>query len=122
MTLRVLLAFSCIAMTSLSVVSLSSGSKHTSKTASAATARPVETHHPQGWRFTMPKGDPAKGRPYLKSSSATTAIRFAASSFRIPRKRARAESNGLDASGGIFRRSIMNPNAVVPKTYQEVGR
>ena len=25
----------------------------------------VETHHPAGWRFSMPKGDPVKGREVL---------------------------------------------------------
>ena len=35
-----------------SVVSLSRG----------AEKREIETHHPKGWQFTMPKGDPAKGR------------------------------------------------------------
>ena len=29
---------------------------------SAPAAPRIETHHPIGWRFTMPKGDAAKGR------------------------------------------------------------
>src|SRR5688572_33189217 len=68
MIIRVFLAFSSIAIASLAGIASSLASKHTSKTTSAA-ARPVEMHQPKGWRFTMPKGDPAKGKAVFEKSA-----------------------------------------------------
>jgi Cu/Ag efflux protein CusF len=120
MTLRVLLAFSCIAMISLSVVSLSSGSKHTSKTASAATARPVETHHHSGWRFTMPKGDPAKGKAVFEKFECHYCHEVRGEAFPNPTESA-PELSQMGAMHPVefFAESIMNPDAVVPNAYRQ---
>ena len=119
MTVRVLLAFSCIAISSLSVVPWSLASRHTSKTTSAA-AGPFETHHPKGWRFTMPKGDPAQGKAVFEKFECYYCHEVRGEEFPPPTESAPELSQmGSMHPVEFFAESIMNPNAVVPKVYRE---
>jgi len=119
MTVRVLLVFSCIAITSLSVVAWSLASKHTSNISSAA-ARQVEMHHPKGWRFTLPKGDPTKGKAVFEKFECYYCHEVRGEQFPYPTESA-PELSQMGAMHPVefFAESIMNPNAVVPKAYRE---
>jgi len=94
--------------------------KHTVKTAQNVEKRPVETHHPIGWRFTMPKGDPAKGKTVFEKFECHYCHEVRGEQFPEPVESAPE----LSQMGGLhpvefFAESIMNPNAVVPKTYRD---
>jgi|SRR5687767_3764264 Cu/Ag efflux protein CusF len=119
MIIRVFLAFSSIAIASLAGIASSLASKHTSKTTSAA-ARPVEMHHPKGWRFTMPKGDPAKGKAVFEKFECYYCHEVRGEQFSDPVESAPELSQmGPMHPVEFFAESIMNPNAVVPKVYRE---
>jgi hypothetical protein len=61
--------------------SLSYASKHTARNTPAA--KQGDTHHPKNWRFTMPKGDPAKGRAVFEKFECYYCHESAASSFLL---------------------------------------
>jgi Cu/Ag efflux protein CusF len=91
-------------------------SKHTKKT----TPNAGDMHHPIGWRFTMPKGDAAKGRVVFEKFECHYCHEVRGENFPSPTENAPE----LSQMGGLhpvefFAESIMNPNAVVPKTYRE---
>jgi Cu/Ag efflux protein CusF len=95
-------------------------SKHTKKTTPDAEKRQGQTHHPIGWRFTMPKGDAAKGRAVFEKFECHYCHEVRGESFPSPTENAPE----LSQMGGLhpvefFAESIMNPNAVVPKTYRD---
>ena len=73
-----------------------------------------------GWRFTMPKGDPAKGRAVFEKFECHYCHEVRGENFPSPTENAPE----LSQMGGLhplefFAESIMNPNAVVPKSYRE---
>ena len=114
---RVTLALSCVAMSSLFLIASSSASKHTGKVSSKPA---VESHHPRGWRFTMPKGDAAKGKAVFEKFECYYCHAIRGESFPAPTENAPE----LSQMGGLhplefFAESIMNPNAVVPRSYRE---
>jgi len=120
MTVRVLLGFSCIAMVSLAGMASSLASKHSAKTNAAAAVSTIDTHHPKGWRFTMPTGDPAKGRTVFDKFECHYCHEVRGEQFPAPAENAPE----LSQMGGLhplefFAESIMNPNAYVPKDYRE---
>jgi Cu/Ag efflux protein CusF len=95
-------------------------SKHTKKTTPDAEKRQGQTHHPIGWRFTMPKGDAAKGRAVFEKFECHYCHEVRGENFPSPTENAPE----LSQMGGLhpvefFAESIMNPNAVVPKIYRE---
>lgn len=95
-------------------------SKHTKKTTPDAEKRQAQTHHPIGWRFTMPKGDAAKGRAVFEKFECHYCHEVRGENFPSPTENAPE----LSQMGGLhpvefFAESIMNPNAVVPKIYRE---
>lgn len=117
MMLRLILALSCIAMSCVFLLGSSLASKHTGKTNSS---RAIEQHHPRGWRFTMPKGDPAKGRAVFEKFECYYCHEIRGEGFPAPTESAPE----LSQMGGLhplefFAESIMNPNAVVPRSYRE---
>jgi Cu/Ag efflux protein CusF len=118
MTIRVLLAFSCVAVTFLSLAGLSLASKHAGKATPAA--QPVDTHHPKGWRFTMPKGDPVRGKAVFEKFECHYCHEVRGEQFPSPAENA-PELSQMGALHPIefFAESIMNPNAVVPKAYHD---
>ena len=122
MPLTALVAILCFAINSSLLVfaSLSFASKHTKKTTPDAEKRQGQTHHPIGWRFTMPKGDAAKGRAVFEKFECHYCHEVRGENFPSPTENAPE----LSQMGGLhpvefFAESIMNPNAVVPKTYRE---
>lgn len=78
--------------------------------------RAAETHHPRGWRFTLPKGDLAKGRAAFEKFECYYCHRVRGESFPDP------TDNGPELSQmgplhplEFFAESIVNPSAVAAK-------
>jgi Cu/Ag efflux protein CusF len=120
MPFQALLAVLCVAMSgSLLMWTFPSfASKHTAKITPAAKA--AETHHPQGWRFTMPKGDPAKGRAVFEKFECYYCHEVRGEKFPSPTEYAPELSQmGPMHPVEFFAESIINPNAVVPKSYRQ---
>ncbi len=118
---RALVAASFVAIASsfLILVFPLFASKHTAKT-SPTPARPTETHHPKGWQFTMPKGDPAKGRAVFEKFECHYCHAIRGETFPDPLESAPELSQmGPMHPVEFFAESIMNPNAVVPKSYRQ---
>jgi Cu/Ag efflux protein CusF len=101
----------------LLLTSLSYASKHTAKIKPAA--KQADTHHPKDWRFTMPKGDPAKGRAVFEKFECYYCHEVRGEQFPSPTEHA-PELSQMGAMHPVefFAESIMDPNAVVPKTYR----
>jgi Cu/Ag efflux protein CusF len=117
MSFRGLLRVSCLLVSSalLALPLQSFASNHTKKT----TPNAGVMHHPIGWRFTMPKGDAAKGRAVFKKFECHDCHEVRGENFPFPTENAPE----LSQMGGLhpvefFAESIMDPNAVVPKTYR----
>jgi Cu/Ag efflux protein CusF len=120
MPFQALLAVLCVAMSgSLLMWTFPSfASRHTAKITPAAKA--AETHHPQGWRFTMPRGNPVKGRGVFEKFECYYCHEVRGEQFPSPTENAPELSQmGSMHPVEFFAESIMNPNAVVPKVYRE---
>lgn len=80
----------------------------------------IEHHHPQNWRFTLPKGDPAKGRAIFVKYQCYDCHEVRGEDFPEPLEESAPELSQMASSHPIefFAESIINPNAVVPKAYQ----
>jgi Cu/Ag efflux protein CusF len=94
-------------------------SKHTLKPTSSGTLPSVETHHPQGWRFTMPKGDPVKGKAVFEKFECYYCHEVRGEQFPPPTE----DAPEFGQMGGLhpiefFAESIINPNAYVAKAYR----
>ena len=118
MSFQGLLRVSCLLISSaLFALPLQSfASKHTKKPTPTA----GDMHHPIGWRFTMPKGDAAKGRAVFEKFECHYCHEVRGENFPFPTEKAPE----LSQMGGLhpvefFAESIMNPNAVVPKVYRQ---
>jgi len=85
-----------------------------------AAAQPIETHHPQGWRFAIPKGDPTKGKAVFDKFECYYCHEVRGEQFPSPAEDA-PELSQMGAMHPVefFAESIMNPNAVVPKAYRQ---
>ena len=122
MGLRVLLAVLSIALSTvlLSDFFPSFASKHAVKLRPVFAAGSIETHHPQGWRFTMPKGDATKGKAVFEKFECYYCHEVRGEQFPYPTENA-PELSQMGAMHPVefFAESIMNPNAVVPKAYRE---
>ena len=89
------------------------------KVTPAFAAESIQTHHPQGWRFTMPKGDPAKGKAVFEKYECYYCHEVRSEKFPYPTEHAPELSQmGPMHPVEFFAESIMNPNAVVPKGYR----
>ena len=120
MPFQALLAVLCLAMGSsvLMFESTTLASKHTAKITPATKA--TDTHHPQGWRFTMPKGDPAKGRTVFEKFECYYCHEIRGEQFPSSTENAPELSQmGPMHPVEFFAESIMDPNAVVPKAYRD---
>lgn len=122
MSFRVLAAILCVAIGSSFWLPNppSFASKHVVKRTPAAAARTIEAHHPKGWRFTMPKGDPVKGKAVFEKFECYYCHEVRGEQFPSPTENAPE----LSQMGGLhpvefFAESIMNPNALVPKPYRD---
>lgn len=120
MTIRVFVVFSSIAMGSLFAPAISFASKHAGKATPAVPARATENHHSKDWRFSLPKGDAAKGRAVFDKFECYYCHQVRGEQFPYPVESA-PELSQMGAMHPVefFAESIINPNAVVPKTYQE---
>ena len=120
MPFQALLAVLCLAMGSSFLVFAvpSFASKHTTKTMPAA--KRADTHHPMGWRFTLPKGDPVKGRSVFEKFECSYCHEVRGEQFPPPTENAPELSQmGPLHPVEFFAESIMNPNAVVPQAYRD---
>jgi Cu/Ag efflux protein CusF len=86
----------------------------------ARTPPAEEHHHPQNWRFTLPKGDPVNGRAVFVKYECYNCHEVRGEDFPEPFEESAPELSQMAPSHPIefFAESIINPNAVVPKTYQ----
>ena len=85
-------------------------------------AAEVEMHHPKGWTFTMPKGDPVKGRAVFDKFSCYSCHEVRGEKFPAPDK-GQAVGPELSQMGPMhpleyFTESTINPNAVGAKKYR----
>ena len=118
MALRVYLAVLSIGVGAL--VFSPFASNHGIKVTPAFAAQPIETHHPQGWRFTMPKGDPTKGKFVFEKFECYYCHEVRGEQFPSPAE----DAPELSQMGPLhpiefFAESVMNPNAVVPKAFRQ---
>jgi len=118
MPFQALVVVLCLAISTSLLLSASSSfaSKHTKKTKPNS----ADAHHPIGWRFTLPKGDPAKGRAVFEKFECHYCHEVRGENFPSPTEKAPelSQMSGLHPVE-FFAESIMNPNAVVPKSYRE---
>ena len=79
-----------------------------------------EHHHPQNWRFVLPKGDPVKGRAVFVKYECFNCHEVQGEDFPEAFEESAPELSQMASSHPIefFAESIINPNAVVPKSYQ----
>src|SRR6516162_7659192 len=88
---------------------------------SAHAAEPPHEHqHPTNWRFTLPKGDPVKGRAVFVKYECFDCHEVRGEDFPEPTEEKAPELSQMGPEHPIefFAESIINPNAVVPKAYQ----
>lgn len=90
--------------------------------ASRIDAAEPEMHHPKGWTFTMPKGDPAKGRAVYDKFSCYSCHEIRGEKFP-PLDKSQAVGPELSQMGPLhpleyFTESIVNPSAVGAKKYR----
>jgi len=81
----------------------------------------AEMHHPKGWQFTAPKGDPAKGRVVFDKFSCYSCHDVRGEKF--PQPTGEAVGPELSQMGPLhpleyFTESVMNPGAVGAKRYR----
>lgn len=118
MPFKALVAVLCLAVSNSLLLSASSSfaSKHTKKTKPNS----ADAHHPIGWRFTLPKGDPAKGKAVFEKFECHYCHEVRGENFPSPTENAPelSQMSGLHPVE-FFAESILNPNAVVPKSYRE---
>ena len=85
-------------------------------------AAEVEMHHPKGWTFTMPKGDPVKGRTVFDKFSCYSCHEVRGEKFP-PLDKGQAVGPELSQMGPMhpleyFTESTINPNVVGAKKYR----
>jgi len=82
----------------------------------------AEMHHPKGWAFTMPKGDPVKGRAVYDKFNCYACHEIRGEKFP-PLDKSQAVGPELSQMGPLhpleyFTESIVNPTAVAAKKYR----
>lgn len=82
----------------------------------------VEMHHPKGWTFKMPKGDPVKGRAVFDKFSCYSCHEVRGEKFPAPDK-SQAVGPELSQMGPLhpleyFTESTINPDVVGAKKYR----
>ena len=118
MSCRVLGAALWLAIASYFLIGIlpSFASKHTANPAAAGN---IENHHPKGWRFTLPKGDPTNGKAVFEKFECYYCHEVRGERFPDPVESAPELSQmGPMHPAEFFAESIMNPSAVVPKAYR----
>jgi Cu/Ag efflux protein CusF/cytochrome c5 len=83
---------------------------------SQAAVQAAEPHHPRNWRFTMPRGDTAKGRSVFDKFECYYCHRINGETFPEPTDSAPELSQmGQLHPLEYFTESVIHPNAVVPR-------
>jgi len=82
----------------------------------------LEMHHPKGWQFTLPKGDPVKGRAVFDKFSCYSCHEVRGEKFP-PLDKGQAVGPELSQMGPMhpleyFTESTINPSAVGAKKYR----
>lgn len=82
----------------------------------------IEMHHPKGWVFTLPKGDPVKGRAVYEKFSCYSCHEVRGEKFP-PLDKGQAVGPELSQMGPMhpleyFTESTINPSAVAAKKYR----
>jgi Cu/Ag efflux protein CusF len=108
--------FLCAIIACLLAAASAAASKHTTKTTAPQRAH---THHPPGWQFTMPKGDPTKGKAVFEKFECFYCHEVRGENFSAPVESA-PELSQMGALHPVefFAESIIHPDAVVPKKYR----
>jgi Cu/Ag efflux protein CusF len=80
-----------------------------------------ETHHPQNWKFTMPKGDPAKGRNVFEKFECQYCHEVRGEDFPFAGVDYGPELSQMGRLHPLeyFTESIINPSAVAEKQYRD---
>jgi len=80
----------------------------------------VQTHHPAGWRFTLPNGDAAKGRAVFQKYECQYCHEVRGEDFPFAGVDYGPELSQMGPLHPLeyFAESVMNPNAVVGKQYR----
>jgi Cu/Ag efflux protein CusF len=91
--------------------------------AAEKSANKIETHHPKGWQFTMPKGDPAKGREAFEKYACYVCHEVRGEKFPAAPPAGGALGPELSQMGPLhpleyFTESIINPSAHAAKKYR----
>jgi Cu/Ag efflux protein CusF len=82
-------------------------------------AKTLEMHHPRGWRFTMPKGDPTKGRAVFEKFECYECHEVRGEKFPYPTDSAPELSQmGPLHPVEYFTESVIHPDAVVPRLFR----
>lgn len=85
----------------------------------SAKVKAPETHHPRGWRFTMPKGDAAKGRAVFEKFECYECHEVRGEKFPYPIESAPELSQmGPLHPVEYFAESVIDPDAVIPRRFR----
>jgi len=87
----------------------------------AAKAPIAEMHHPRNWRFTMPKGDAARGRANFEKFECYECHRINGESFPEPTYSSAPELSQMGQLHPLeyFTESVIHPDAVVPRQLRD---
>ena len=82
---------------------------------------PPEHHHPSNWRFTMPKGDAAKGRAVFEKFECYDCHRIRGETFPDPTYKDAPELSQMGPLHPLeyFTESVIHPDAVVPRNLRD---
>jgi mono/diheme cytochrome c family protein len=83
----------------------------------------AQTHHPANWKFTMPKGDPAKGRVVFQKYECQYCHEVRGEDFPFAGVDYGPELSQMGPLHPLeyFAESIMNPSAVAAKQYRDAN-
>ncbi len=81
----------------------------------------AELHHPADWRFSMPRGDAAKGRQVFQKFECYDCHEVRGENFPFPTDISAPELSQMGSLHPMefFAESVINPDAVVPKQYRD---
>jgi len=83
----------------------------------------AETHHPANWKFTLPKGDPVKGRAVFQKYECQYCHEVRGEDFPFAGVDYGPELSQMGPLHPLeyFAESIMNPSAVAEKQYRDAN-
>jgi Cu/Ag efflux protein CusF len=119
MDVRLLLAFVFLSI-DLSFTAVSASGADAGASKSIRVPLPAEHHHPQNWRFTLPKGDAVKGRAIFAKYECSYCHEVRGEDFDFAGVDYGPELSQMGPLHPLeyFAESIMNPNAVAALEYR----